>query len=796
MWTRIARLILKNRILLTSIILLITVVMGYKARETEISYTILNLVPKSDSTYAQHEKFRHLFKEEVNILILGVQDSAFFELNKFQDWMKLSDSIRHLNGVEGLATISNLIEVIKNQELKKFELVPIVNKPLSRQSQLDSLKLKLHSLPFYKNLIYNEETNSYLMGITINEDLLNSRDREPVISEIETLCANFSNKYNITVHLSGLPYTRTVIAKKIREELVMFILLALIVTAFILYLFFRSFRVVFFSMLIVSIAVIWAFGTIVLFGYKISVLSGMIPPLLIVIGIPNSVYFLNKFQHEYRMHGNQIRAMQRVIRKIGNAAFLTNLTTALGFATFIITNSDILVEFGVVASLNIMAVFLLSLILIPVIFTLLAPPKEKHTNHLDNKYIKKLVDSIIHIIVHYRKQIFISTSVLLIIAGLGITKMHTTGYLVDDISKDHKVVKDLRFFEKEFDGVMPLEIMIKTNKKRGILKSSTLKKIDKLQKKLESHEYLSRCVSVVDAIKFAKQGYYNGNEKYYKLPTNQERNILLAYLAKDAERTNLTENFIDSTGQYARISTKVADIGTVKMRALYRELSDLVYSIFPADKYEVALVGTSITYFKGTEYLVKNLFMSLALAIGLIALFMAAMFSSFRMVIVSLIPNIIPLILTAAIMGFFDIPIKPSTILVFSIAFGISVDDTIHFLAKYRQELNIFEWNIGKSVIVALQETGVSMIYTSIVLFFGFSIFIASTFGGTVALGLLVSITLLVAMFANLILLPSLLLALEKRITTKSFREPLLDVFDEEEDIELDDLVIEKKNKD
>lgn len=765
--------------------------MGYNAQYVSISYDYINLLPEKDSSYTHFEDFKKIFHEDVNMYVLAVSDPDFFQLDKFNDWRRLGDTIRKLDGVEGLASVSHMFNINKNKEEKKFEFVSVLKDTASSQEQVDSLAVLIRSLPFYRGILYNDSTHTFLMGITINEKLLNSRNREGLIKAIDKLCSEFSTKHKVDIHHSGLPYTRTVIAKKVREELRMFVLLAMLVTAIIMYLFFRSFKIVLFSMLVVSVAVVWALGSIVLMGYQITIISGMIPPLIIVIGIPNCIYLLNKFQQEYAHHGNKIMAIQRVIRRIGNAAFMTNLTTALGFATFITTNSEILVEFGIIASLNIMGVFFLSVLLIPIIFSYLKAPSAKHVHHLKNKTINRVVEILIHWIVYYRKQVFIITIILMALGLFGITRMRTTGFMVDDISKKHIVYKDLKFFEKNFKGVMPLEIMIDTKKKKGVMRTTTLNKIDQLQEKISHYPDISRSMSIVDAFKFSRQAYYNGKEKYYGLPGSQERNFILAYLSKDKSKINMLENFVDSTGQYARISMKVADIGTLKMRELYHDLTNDIYSIFPNEFYDVTLTGTSIVFFKGTGYLIHNLFTSLLLAILIIAVFMAIIFASWRMVMVSLVPNLVPLIVTAAIMGFFGIPIKPSTVLVFSIAFGISVDDTIHFLSKYRQELKLTNWNIGKSVITALQETGVSMIYTSIVLFFGFAIFTTSTFGGTIALGILVSITLLVAMLSNIVLLPSLLLSLEKRITTKSFSEPLLDVYDEEEDIELDDLEIE-----
>ena len=184
--------------------------------------------------------------------------------------------------------------------------------------------------------------------------------------------------------------------------------------------------------------------------------------------------------------------------------------------------------------------------------------------------------------------------------------------------------------------------------------------------------------------------------------------------------------------------------------------------------------------------------MSLALAVVVITILMAMIFSSARMILISLIPNIIPQVLTAGMMGYFGISIKPSTILIFSIALGISVDNTIHFLSRYRLQLRKNNWQIKKSVLGALDETAYSMIFSAIVLFSGFYVFTLSSFGGTEALGYLVSFTLLVALFSNLFVLPSLLLTIDKRLLTKSFKEPMLEVFDEEEDIELDKLVVEE----
>jgi predicted RND superfamily exporter protein len=517
----------------------------------------------------------------------------------------------------------------------------------------------------------------------------------------------------------------------------------------------------------------------------------MIPPLLIVIGVPNSIFLLNKYHAEYKKHGNKIKALQRVIHKVGNAIFLTNLTTASGFATFILTSSNILVEFGILASINILGVFLLAITMIPIIFSFLPPPRRKHVKHLDNKLVNRFVEKLVTIVDHHRPKVYYTTAIVLFVIGIGITQMHTTGYMIDDIPHDDPMYRDLVFFQEELGGVIPFEIMIDTREKNGVFDLETLKRIDTLQTRLKSYHEFSKSMSVADAAKFLRQAYRGGSEKRYKLPVERERVRIARYLESASQSDSLLHNFVDTARQITRISMNVKDIGTKGMEKLKADVRNEVDAIFSPEQYDVIITGSSIIYSKGTRYLIRNLFVSLAIAIVLIGIFMSFMFYSWRMVVISLIPNFIPLLLTAAIMGYFGIPIKVSTILIFSIAFGISVDDTIHFLAKYRQELSLHDWNISKAVKAAIRETGVSMMYTSIVLFFGFSIFSASEFGGTQALGILVSLTLLFAMFSNLIILPTLLMTLEKMITTRDFREPFIHYYEEDEEIELDNLKID-----
>lgn len=796
MWILIASFILRNRLPILIVLGLLTAFMGFQSRKIEMSYQYAPLLPEDDPVYQEYEAFAERFGNEGNLMVVGVQDSSFFEIDHFNIWQELSENLEEIDGVTSVLSASDSYNIFRDQEKKKFEVIPVFEE-VENQADLDSLKNIFESLPFYQGLLYNKETNTYLLGITFDKKVLESQERVRLMDEIKARGETYEQQSGNQLRFSGLPFIRVSTAEMIKKELNMFIWLALGITAIIIFLFFRSFKVVLFSMLVVGMAVIWALGLQGIMGFKVTILTGMIPPLIIVIGIPNSVFLLNKFHYEFRSHGNKIKSLQRVIRKIGNATFLTNLTTASGFATFIFTSSRLLVEFGIMASINIMVVFFLSLLLIPIIFSFLPAPGKRHVQHLERPFFEKIINKLVHISLNHKKVVFAGTFVLLVLGGLGISRMQTTGYMLDDIPHEHQLYKDLKFFEKHFSGLMPLEIMIDTRKPKGVMQQRNLQKMERLQEELKSFPELSQGLSMLQVVKFARQAFYNGNTAYYSLPGAMERNFILSYLPNGGtEGSGVVSSFVDSTRQRARISFRMQDVGTTKMDSLDTEIRAVVDSVFPGEKYKTSVTGSSVVFFKGTDYLIRNLFISLSLAVLLIASFMAWMFRSKRMVLVSLFPNLVPLITTAALMGFFDIPIKPSTILVFSIAFGISVDDTIHFLAKYRQELSETNWSIRAATVLALKETGRSMIYTSIILFFGFGIFTVSGFGGTVALGALVAITLLVALFSNLILLPSLLLGLERLITNESFKEPMLTIYNEDEDIDHDELKIYQSDDD
>ena len=797
-WSLFARIVLRNRILMLSIIVAITVLLATQWKNIHFTQTEANMLPDDNIVNVEYNAFLSKFGEEGNLVIIGVKDKTFFTPKAYAAWARLMNTLKEDKAIDLVISINDLKKLQKNDSLKKFELVSFVDQSKTTdKAYLQKIKKELfNDLPFYEGLLFNKRSGSIRSAVYLDKKIVNTPARKDfILNKLVPAIKTFEDETKIDFRVSGMPYIRTLNAQTIIDEISIFIGASLLVTSLLFFFFFRSFRATLISMIIVIIGVMWSFGFLGLLNYEITVLTALVPSLIIVIGIPNCIFLTNKYHQEYKVHRNKAKALQRVTTKVGMATLLTNLTTAIGFATFVASNNQLLLEFGLVTSINIMALFFLCIIVIPIFHSYIPPPKDRHIEHLDRGYVQAFMGWILRNVKENRFTIYVVAISLLVISIIGIYKMRISGSLIEDMPKKEAFFQDIVFFEKEFDGVMPLEIMIDTKRKKGVMKLSTLKRMEELEQTIDEIPELSKPISVVNLVKYSKQAYYNGNPDYYELPTSQEESFILSY-AKNATKNskdNLMKSYVDPTGQYARITTFMRDEnGDVipKIEAEIRKKADL---LFPPDRYHVTITGKALVFQKGTGYLLDNLLSSLIFAFFLTALLIGFMFRSFKMILVSIIPNLLPLLLTAGLMGFFNIPLKPSTILVFGIAFGLSVDDTVRFLAQYRVELKKNNWKIRKSVYATFTDAGLSMFYTSIVLFFGFSVFMLSSFGGTIALGGLISLTLLFGMLSNLMLLPALVLTLNKTLANEQeFIEPKLDIL-ERSDEEIDNLENKKQ---
>jgi len=752
----------------------ITIVMGYFATKVEMSYEFTRTVPLDDPDMVFFTNFKKQFGEDGNMMAIGVKDSALYQLNNFNKFKELSTKIKGIAGVNEVLSLPFLRVIRKDTAQRKFYLTPLFPEQVASQAALDSLLAEALDQKFYMGQLLNVDNGATLILAPMNKEYANSAKRIGVTKELVKYGEEFTESTGIELHYAGLPFVRSIMAEQVRKELLMFTYLSGLVTGVIMLLFFRSFRAVLFSMIMIVVMVIWVMGTMALFKFKISLLSGLIPPVIVTIGITNAIYLLNKYHLEYVKHRNKMEAISVVVQKMGLATFLTNLTVAIGFLTLLATDITILREFGIVAGLNIIALFVVSLVMIPGILSWMPEPNAKHLRHLNFRILGAFVRLIDVLVARQRAAIYVSTAVITLFAVLGMSRLYSVSYMVDDIPEDSPLKRDLKFLEQNFSGIMPLEMVVdlQTKRKRPLTDVKNLEAINKFEVALDSIEGVSRPISLISFVKASKQAFYNNNPALYELPSKQEGAFIQNYMRKQTDNSGLFKAFVDTTFSKMRISMQMADIGSNKMDSLVKNviepktqvlIDDLKKNLkSKGDSVSVAITGSSKIFIKGNKFLIDNLTESLILACILITLSMAILFANVRMIVISLVPNLIALMITAGLMGYFNIPLKPSTALIFSITFGISVDNSIRFLAKYRQELLTTGFFVPRAVSESVLETGKSIIYTSVVLFAGFIIFAFSDFGGTVALGLLTSTTLIISMFTNLILLPALIMTFDK----------------------------------
>jgi len=775
MWESIARLVLKYRLFWLVLLLSVTAFMAFHASRVELSYDFTRTIPTDNPKFKEYQEFRQRFGDDGNLLVVAVQTDRLFQADVFADYVGLTNQLKKVPGVDNVLGFSSAVNLIRDSAAQRFEALPIFSPPFT-QARIDSGKAVLLGLPFYRGLLYNAETDTWLTGVKVNKDVMNSKRRIETVGDITREIDSFGVRHNLQMHYSGLPLIRTRMAVKVARETTWFLLGSVLILSIILFFFFRSISTVLMSLAVVVIGVVFSLGTMDLFGYKITLLNALTPTLVVVIGIPNCIYFMNKYHTAYRDTGDKHEALILMIGRMGIVTFFCNLTAAIGFGVFALTRSAILNEFGVVAGINIMLLFFISIILIPTVLSYLPAPEPRQMRYLENRWLTAILKRLEEWTVHHRRPVYVLTLLVLAVSVAGMFRLQSEGFILDDLPKNDPLYTDLKFFEKNFKGVMPLEIVIDTKRRKG-LKAGTVRlldSIDQFSKYIAARPEMARPLSLEEGSKFIRQAYYGGDSSAYAVPNSEDIPFLSQYLSGSGDSAGkvapdggknalaaLLHSFVDSNQQRLRISISMADIGSKQLPIVLGDLEKKARSLFDSSRYKVEFTGTSVTYLEGSAFVIKGLKDSIQWSFLLIAACMLALFRSVRILFCSLVPNVIPLIVTAGIMGWVGVRLKPSTVIVFSIALGIAIDITIRFLVNYKQE-RPGPGGAEQAVVDTINKTGISIIYTSLVLIAGFVIFCFSDFGGILALGWLTSITLVIATLTNLIFLPVLLLTLTR----------------------------------
>lgn len=769
MWFSLGKSILKFRFFLLLLLFVSTGIMAFFASKVQLSYDFTRAIPTDNEKYVQFESFKQKFGDNGGLVVIGIQSENFYTAKNFTALINLHNNLKAVKGVENVLSVPEAVMLVKNDTTSKLIPVKLFPAIITSQQQLDSSRALFENLPFYRGLLYNGATHSYLTGVNVSKELINSKYRTRLVADILLQVDKFEKETSLQVHTSGLPFIRTAVGDLIKSEMKWFLIGSLVLSAITLLLFFRSGSAVIMSLLVVIMGVIWSMGIMVLLGYKITLLTALIPPLLVVIGIPNCIYFLNKYHAAFVETNDKQQALITMVGRMGIVTLFCNIAAAIGFAVFALTRSALLKEFGVVAGINIMLLFIISLIFIPPVLSYLSPPKAHELKYLDNRLLVGLLQQLEKWTIHNQKWIYSITIVATIVAIAGIFRIKSEAFIVDDLPKTDRIYTDLKWFESNFKGVMPLEIVVDTKKKKGVTSSlKTFERIDEFSSAIAADSNMSRPLTVVEGLKFAKQAYYDNDSMSYAAPSEFDMAFLAPYLKAKDDGTSKTgmgkllNGFIDTSKRYARISVNMKDVGSVRLPIILNTLQKQANQIFDTASYDVQFTGASVTFLEGSRFIINGLKESILYAFLLIALCMLYLFRSFKILLCSLIPNVVPLVITAGVMGWVGISLKPSTVLIFSVALGIAIDVTIRFLVNYKQELRNFNNEVQPTIVETIRHTGISIIYTSLVLIAGFIIFCFSGFGGTKALGWLTSLTLVTGTITNLTLLPVLLLTFQK----------------------------------
>lgn len=769
MWHKLAEFILKFKVYCLALLLVITIVMGYFAAQVKLSYEFTKAIPDDNPKFVIYKDFVKKFGIDGATIVVGFTTDKMYTKEVFNQVNELHQQIKLIPAVTEVLSVPFAYELQKDSTETKFNVHAVFSAPYQNDTLLLADAQKFENLPFYKNLLYNKDSNAFIMAVSFIPDSINTGARTRIIRLLEEKLNVFSKNTNLAIHLSGLPYIRTIIAERIKKEMLWFLVGSLLLSAITLLLFFRSIPATLMSLVVVAMGVIWSFGTMVLMGQKITLLTALIPPLVVVIGIPNCIYFLNKYHTAYKETNDRSAAIIQMVSKMGIVTLFCNITAAIGFFVFALTKSPLLKEFGWVSGINIMALFFISLFFIPPVLSYLKPPASKHTKYLENKYLTHVLVKIERWTFNHTKWVFGITLILVVISIVGVLKIKKEAFIVDDLPKKDKLYTDLKWFEQNAGGVMPLEIVIDTKKKNGLIRNTKpLDHIETFQQFLLTQPELGKPLGLIEGIKFAKQAFYDGDSNSYSVPSGTEMAFIAPYLKPVDGNVNTQANtpksptallnkFIDTEKRATRISVNMKDIGSAQLPIFLKRMDSATQAIFDSTNYHVQITGSSVTFLEGSNFIIKGLGESIFWAFLLIAICMLFLFRSFPILMCSLVPNIVPLLITAGCMGWIGVSLKPSTVLVFSVALGIAIDVTIRFLVNYKQELPRLNHQVNSTLIQTIKNTGISIIYTSMVLVAGFVIFCFSEFGGTKALGWLTSLTLVVSTLTNLILLPALI---------------------------------------
>lgn len=745
-------------------VLVVTVFSVFTLRRISFDYDFESFFPTDDPDLEVYLKFRKTFEYDNEYVLLAIENQkGVFDSTFLSRVSSFSDSLRELPDITRTTSPVD----IENTIISDLGVMRVPYLHISEPARYAEDSALIYRSEELRSTFFSKDARSLCIYIKTTEGISKQKS-DTLLQRMNRLLDQF--KFD-KVHMAGKMNGQKVYLEKLQSEFLVFFLASFFLVVLFLAISFRSFWGVWVPVLIVLLAILWTLALMTLTGKALDIMTVLLPTMMFVVGMSDVVHIVTKYLEELRETRlnsgtpNRFEALIKTIKEAGFATFITLLTTALGFLSLLNSHIKPIRDFGIYTSLGVFVAFVLAYSIMPVVLNVLPEPKLKLESGTSLFWDKRL-HRLLRWILRNSRTIGVATIVLVLLCIAGIYKIERNNYLIEGLTRNDDLRKDFDFFEQQYSGVRPFELQLTaTNPQSTLLGTTELRAIDTLEHFLKTRYGVGFLLSPATVVKAINKARHNGNPDFFKLPASDSAIANAVELANPLRKRKEYKILLTTDGRTGRITGKMNDIGSREVFKLNDSLQHFLHTTPVMKSVNVVITGGATMLDKNNEYLVVNTMQGLALSILVVALIIALIHRSWRMVIIAVIPNLLPIIFIGGLMGWCGIELKSSTSIIFSIAFGIATDDTIHFLARLR-----LERIKGKSYPLAVKRTflstGKAVIVTSLILCAGFFTLIGSGFESTFYFGLLVSITLFVAVLTDLLLFPLLVLWLSPRSKT------------------------------
>lgn len=721
----------------------------YPALSIRTDFNLENFFPKHDPTIKDYEYLEQEFGRDDNIIMVGFKDDSLLSPSVLTDLRSIVDSVETIPLVTEVRSLWSAENI--QGDGARLEFDPYLRDANLGTVSTDSLRNELTSDSFVEGFLVNDKATVTAFYLEITDDQNNFETRRQIIQRLNDTLNQYRHKYDFK--LSGIPYYRNQYINYLNDEIAFYITLSSLLIVLLLWVLYRSTLGVLFPMMIVWLTILFTLAIMQLTGGYFEVMSSTIAPILLCVGIADSIHMISKYD-DARVDGlNKRQSITEMLLTLGSATFLTSITTAIGFGTLMTSNIVPMKRFGIYTAVGVMVAFTITITFLPSVLSITGDRKifrDKSAYLFD--FFRTLLQKISRFNQRNYKKIVVGTLLFTLVLGSGMLILKVNGKVFDELGPSTQPIKDAEFISQNLTPPFPMEFVINTGSENEIMEPEFLQKVEELTRHLEQYPEVDRVISINTLLKEVHQAM--APEQYKDQPLPQDEQLIAQYiLLLEFNESDILPRFSDFSYQRIRIATNVYDVGSYQINKLQESLQSYLEENFPDS--EVTLTGSTILSADLNGKIVNSLFKSILLAFALISIIMAVLFRNVRMVLISLIPNILPLLMVAGFMGFTGIDIKASTAVIFTIAFGIAVDDSIHYLARVRVEMKRGR-SLSKALHYTTVKTGKAIIVTSVILMVGFGSLLTSVFISTVYMGLLVGLTVLTALLCDLFLLPSL----------------------------------------